>query len=251
MKGRLIDLEIKTIEGIIINEKSYGESSKILDVITKDYGVISFLAKGAKRLKSNLRSLSGRFTYASFEVSYKENKLCTLLSADVINPLNNIKKDIEKISYINYICELTNQVLKQSYNKKIYDMFINTILKIEDGFDPMVLTNILEIKFLDFLGVAPLLDGCVLCDNKNVLTLSVEKGGFVCKKHISNDFIVKDKTIKIIRMLKYVDISRISKLSLSDEVKQEINSFLNDYYDKYTGLYLKSKDFLKNIVKIK
>ena len=29
----------------------------------------------------------------------------------------------------------------------------------------------------------------------------------------------------------------------------EINKFLDEYYDKYTGLYLKSKDFLKNIVK--
>lgn len=244
-------MEIKTIEGIIIGEKAYGETSKILNVITKDYGVLSFLAKGAKRLKSNLRSSCQRFTYASFEVSYKPDKLCTLLSVDIINQLSNIKKDIEKISYINYICELTNQVLKQSLNKNIYDIFINTILKIEQGFDPLVLTNILEIKFLDFLGVAPLLDECVICGSKNVLTLSVEKGGFVCKNHVSNDFIVHEKTIKIIRMLKYVDISKISKLKISNEVKNEIDSFLNDYYEKYTGLYLKSKDFLKNIVKIK
>lgn len=244
-------MEIKTIEGIIISEKSYGETSKILNVITKEYGTISFLAKGAKRLKSNLRSVSERFTYALFEVSYKENKLSTLISADVINPLSKIKQDIEKISYINYICELTNQVLKQSSDKNIYDIVINSILKIEQGFDPMVLTNILEIKYLDFLGVAPLLDGCAICDNKNVITLSLEKGGFVCKRHINNEFIVKEKTIKMIRMLKYVDISKISKLSISSEVKNEINSFLNDYYENYTGLYLKSKDFLKNIVKIK
>ena len=52
-------------------------------------------------------------------------------------------------------------------------------------------------------------------------------------------------------MLKYVDISKISKLELSDVVKNEINSFINEYYDMYTGLYLKSKSFLKNIVKIK
>ena len=52
-------------------------------------------------------------------------------------------------------------------------------------------------------------------------------------------------------MLKYVDISKISKLDLSSNIKKEINDFINEYYDKYTGLYLKSKDFLKNIVKIK
>lgn len=244
-------MEIKKIEGIIISEKPYGESSKILNIITKDYGVISALAKGAKRLKSNLRSVSERFTYAEFNLSYKEDKLSTLISADIIKPFNNIKKDIEKISYVNYICELTNQVLRQSSNKNIYDIFINTILKIEDEYDPMVLTNILEIKYLDFLGAQPYLDGCSLCENKNVITLSLEKGGFVCKKHLTNEYIISDKTIKIIRMLKYVDIAKISKLSISNEVKNEINNFLNEYYDKYTGLYLKSKDFLKNIVQIR
>ena len=71
----MIDLEIKTIEGVIIGEKSFGETSKILDIITKEYGIIGVLSKGSKRLKSPLRSVSQRFTYASFEISYKEEKL--------------------------------------------------------------------------------------------------------------------------------------------------------------------------------
>ena len=37
----------------------------------------------------------------------------------------------------------------------------------------------------------------------------------------------------------------ITKLDVSDEVTNEINQFLDDYYDRYTGLYLKSKEFIK------
>lgn len=244
-------MEIKKVEGVIISEKPYGETSKILNIITKEKGLIGVLSKGSKRIKSDLRSVSERFTYASFELSYKEDKLSTLISADIINPISNIKKDIEKISYLNFISELTSQVLKQSTNKNIYDLYISSMLKINDGFDPMVITNILELKYLEFLGVAPSLDGCVTCGNKNVVNLSASKGGFVCKEHNENDYIVSDKTIKIIRMLKYVDISKISKLELSDQVKNEMNDFIDDYYERYTGLYLKSKNFLKNIVKIK
>ena len=32
-----------------------------------------------------------------------------------------------------------------------------------------------------------------------------------------------------------------------DKNKREINMFLEKYYDRYTGLYMKSKDFLKQI----
>jgi len=48
-------------------------------------------------------------------------------------------------------------------------------------------------------------------------------------------------------MLYYVDIKSISKLEISDEVLKEINEFLDEYYDKYTGIYLKSKEFIKKL----
>ena len=34
-----------------------------------------------------------------------------------------------------------------------------------------------------------------------------------------------------------------------DDIKKEINNFIDDYYDRYAGLYLKSKDFLKKVIK--
>ena len=50
-------------------------------------------------------------------------------------------------------------------------------------------------------------------------------------------------------MYYYVDIDKISKLDLKDDVINEVNNFIDDYYDRYTGLYLKSKSFLRNITK--
>ena len=243
-------MEITEVKGIVISEKSYGESSKILNILTKDKGVIGVISKGCKRLKSPLRSVSSNFSYASFNISYKDNKLSTLISADIINPFSNIKKDIVKLSYLNFISELTNGVVKQSSNDKIYDIFLSAILKIEDGFDPGVITNILELKYLSFLGAKPKLNGCVVCSNPDVVTISSHAGGYLCKNHLNNEYIVSDKTIKLIKALEYVDISKISKLDLSEDVKKEINDFLDDYYDRYTGLYLKSKNFLKTLAKL-
>ena len=238
------------VEGIIISEKPYGESSKILNIITKDKGIIGVLAKGAKRLKSPLRSVSQMFSYANFIISYKDGKLSTLISADVINSFNNIKKDIKKLSYLNFLSELTTGVINQNDDKKIYNLYLSAIFKIEDGFDPMVITNILELKYLSFLGVSPKLNGCVVCGNENVVSISAYKGGYVCKNHVDNDYIVSSKTIKLIKLLEYVDISKITKLDVSQNVKKEINDFLDEYYDRYTGLYLKSKIFLKKIINL-
>ena len=42
-------------------------------------------------------------------------------------------------------------------------------------------------------------------------------------------------------MLYYVDVSKITKLEISEKIKKEIDDFTNDYYDRYSGIYLKSK----------
>lgn len=243
---------IKKIEGIVLNEQSYGDSSKILNVITKDYGIIGILSKGCKKIKSNLRIVSTKLTYGNFNVYYKEDKLSTLISVDVINELSNIKTDIEKISYASYILDLANNVIKQNNNENIYELLISSLIKINEGFDPMVITNILELKYLDYLGVMPVLDSCVVCgDTKSISTISSYKGGYICNSCLKDEKIVSDKTIKLIRMFYYVDISKIEKLEINNIVKNEINNFLEEYYNRYTGLYLKSKEFVNSLKKIK
>ena len=131
--------------------------------------------------------------------------------------------------------------------ERIYSLLISSINKIEEGLDPVVIGNILELKYLSYLGISPNFDTCSICQNNKVLTVSVEKGGFICSNHHTNEKIVDPKTLKIIRMLYYVDINKITKLDVSSKVKKEIDEFINEYYDKYSGMYMKTKDFLNKI----
>lgn len=242
---------IEKVEGIIISERDYGETSKIINVITKEYGIIGMMAKGSKSIKSSLRSVTGKLTYGYFHIYYKQDKLSMLSCVDIINNFKNIKTDIEKISYASFLLDLSEQVIRQNNSADIYDLLINGLLKIDEGFDPLVVTNIIELQYLDFLGVMPIIDRCSICGSTNsIATLSAHRGGYICNSCLKNDKIVSDKTIKLIRMFCYVDIAKISKLDISDVAKLEINQFLNDYYDEYTGLYLKTKTFINSIKKI-
>ena len=236
---------MEEVEGIIINVTNYSETSKILNIITQKYGLIGVLAKGARTLKSPFRSFTDKLTYAKFIIYYKEGKLSTLKEINVINPFKNIRRSIDKISYATYLLELAEGVIKQNDDKNVYKLLVDTLIKIDEGFDPLVLMNILELKYLNYLGVMPIIDKCALCGKKTgILTLSSYRGGYVCQKCYTNEVLVTDKTIKLIRMFYYVDIAKISKLDISSKSKLEINNFLDDYYDRYTGLYLKSKKFI-------
>ncbi len=241
-------MKIESIEGIILSETNYSESSKILNVLTKEYGLIGVISKGCRNMKSKLRGVSRKLLLGTIHIYYKPNGLSTLIGVDVINSYSKTLMDLEKISYASFILDLINQVLKQTDSSEIFDLLKDTLNKLEEGLNPIALTNILELKLLDYLGVSPSIDQCTHCGSqKNIVTLSSDAGGYVCKDCYNNEPLVSDKTIKMIRMYYYVDIKNITKLDVSNEVSNEINRFLDDYYDRFTGLYIKSKDFIKKI----
>ena len=239
---------INKYEGIIITETPYGDNSKIINVLTKDKGIIGIMCSNVKSIKNPLRTKTLKFTYGYFHINYNENKLSKLVDVDIIDNLTNIRGDIELISYMSYITDLTYQVVKQNNDLDIFNIFISTVLKLNEKKNPLILTNILELKYLDYLGVGLNLDSCVKCGSKkNIVTLDPDEGGYICQNCYTNERILDSKSIKLIRMYYLIDINSISDISIKKETANEINYFLDKYYERYTGLYLKSKDFLKKL----
>ena len=240
-------MEIVSVEGFVVSSIKYGETSKILNILTKEYGIIGIISKGCLSLKSKNRIMSEKFTYAVFHIYYKKDKLGTLISADPINYLSNIKNDIINIGYLTYLTELVTNIYKQTPDVEIINIFISGILKINDGFNPKIITNIIEIKYLDYIGIALNLNSCVVCGNTSISSLSMEKGGYVCSKCITSEKIYDSSLLKMFKLYYYVDIDKISELNIKEKIINEIDIFLNTYYNQYSGLYIKSKSFLENL----
>ena len=242
-------MKVISVEGIVISTTDYKESSKIINIFTKDKGIIGCISKGCKSLKSKLRLLSEKLAYGVFQISYRENGLSVLIDGDIKNYFFNIKNDIIKISYLTYICELSSSVYKESESEEIYPLMETAIMKIEDGFDAKIITNILELQYLEYLGINLNLDSCVKCGSTKVVTLSLSKGGYVCANHRTNEPLLSEKVMKLLRLYYYVDISKINELNIEKSVSDEIANIIDIYYEEYSGVYLKSKKIIKDLEK--
>ena len=225
----------KVLESFMIPEydiATEGFGSKIIELGRK---AINFLIAMITKLISILGYLINRFKHGkTVDIDGDTFAESVRLHGVIINELyyllNNIPSQIYSLSY-------TASVISPS--------------SIDEGFNEAIITNILELKYLDYLGVMPIINSCAICGSKTAIaTISSEKGGYICNNCLSTEKIVSDKAIKLIRMFYYVNISQISTLNISSNVEKEINDFLDDYYDRYTGLYLKTKKFLKNLRKI-
>lgn len=238
---------LKNIEGVVISETPYKENSKILNILTKE-GIIGVISKGCKNLKSPLRMISSKLVYGNFTIYYNKDKLSTLKEGVIVNNFNYIRTEASLVPYsvFVYITDLVRQVVKQSDANPIYDLYINTIEKIEEGLNPIVMMNILEIKLLDFLGCPIELNACAKCGStKNIVTIDPDIGGYICSNCHTNEIIYDEKTRKMLRMYYLVDISTVKELKIKDYVIENINTFLTAYYDRYTGIYVHTKKFLE------
>lgn len=240
-------MKIIEVEGIVVSNTPYKESSKIINIFTSEYGIIGCISKGCKNLKSKLRLPSEKFAYGVFHLYYKENGLSTLIDGDIKNYFFNIKNDIVKISYLSYLIELAVHTYKESENNEVYNLLIDSILKIEDNLDPRIITNILEVQYLSYLGINLNLDECVKCGSSKVVTLSMNKGGYVCSNCRENEELIDEKVLKLLRLYQYVDISKISNLDIDENNSKIISKIIDEYYDLYSGFRTKSKKFLKEI----
>ncbi len=244
------------LRGIVIGEVLYSESSKIIRVFNEDYGIVSIMAKGCRKPKSPLKEGTTSLTLADFDISYKEKGLSQLLGISNIVHFKNIildYKDIKKKAYAFSIVELTEQIINQKNLtkkdiKEIYEIMISSILKIDEGFNPKIIFDIVLLKYLKYLGVLPCLDCCTNCGCKEIMTLSVTAGGFICSNCYDGEKIIDLKSLKLIKMLNYVDISKIKKLDIGEEI-DDVHKFIEEYYEAHTGVYVKIKKRLEIISK--
>ena len=145
-------MQIKT-KGIILNETPYSETSKILNILTSDYGMISTISKGCRNIKNKLRGISNKMNYCEYTINYKEKGLSTLIEGSTINSFKNIYGDMKKSIYSFYLMDLVKQVLNENNDKEILVLLSNALVKIDDGLSPELISNIVELNLLKYLGV--------------------------------------------------------------------------------------------------
>ena len=80
-----------------------------------------------------------------------------------------------------------------------------------------------------------------------MVTISLSKGGYICAKHRTNEPLVDEKVMKLLRLYNYVDISKITNLDIDEAVSNQISHIIEEYYDLYSGVYVKSKKMLKDL----
>ena len=236
---------IKKIKGIVTKEIDYKDTSKIIEVITRN-GIYSIIAKGAKNVKNSNFKGTNFLSYGEFCI-YENKSISTLKSVDLINSFKNTLKDIVKISASTYLVKLCIQVYKQNMNYEIFDLLLSALIKIDNEINALGVVNIVEIKLLKYLGLKLNLDNCAICGSKKIVYLSLDYSGYLCSN--CTNLKMDMKVLRLFKMYDMIDLNKLDKINVSKDVMMKIDKFIYEYYEKYTGIYLQSKKLFNELMR--
>jgi DNA repair protein RecO (recombination protein O) len=156
-------MQIET-EGLVILEKSVGESDRLVTVLTRQEGVLRAFAQQAKKIKNSKLSATQLFSYSRFTI-YKGRDKYIINDAQPIEVFFDLRRDIERLSLAQYFCELAGALAPQETEAGDFlRLMLNALHFLSKGTRPNLLVkSIVEMRMLSLAGYMPNLICCSGC----------------------------------------------------------------------------------------
>ena len=239
-------------QAIILNDRGYRESDKLINFYTEDFGKKEILAAGTRKIGSKLNPHLQYF--AILDISFtKGKKIDRLTNAFLKINYFKVKCSLKAIKDGKFCLEVVHQLTKSYHpDKQIFNLLMN-LFELLNNYCAIQSRNLLVsaflIKLLSFLGYAPELHICLKCKNKvfkNGNFFSFKKGGLVCDKCHKNDDLsqaISVESIKILRLFLSEDLDVYKKIKIPNDISEELNkitiNFLFFHLDPPAKILLK------------
>lgn len=174
---------------IVLHSFDYLESSRILKLVTREGGVRSVLARGARKSKKRFGAALDLYAEGTAELQTKTGRdLDTLSSFEVSRARPQLAAQLARFSGASMIAELTLRFARDAADPGLYDAIAATLDALAAA--PPERTRDVAIggawRILAELGLAPTLDACAEChavvDADAPAVFSHPAGGVLCAR---------------------------------------------------------------------
>lgn len=241
-------------EGLVLRCRNYGESHKILTLLTPR-GKLSLIARGARKPKSRLAGVAQPLVQGMFVYFHRGTKgtMGSLNQGEVIHHFYRaFEASLVRQAYAMYFLESADRLSEvESPSQGMYLFLLNTLTLLESGTDPQILKLIFDLKVLAASGYRPVWERCQHCGREDGPYLaSVRFGGLLCADCRQQDpqaVAVTETAVKLLRLFQEIPLSRLGQVRIREETKALLWRITQLFMDEYLDLPLKSAAFLTQV----
>lgn len=238
---------LEKVEGIVLNQIKYGDSSLILHLYTKEHGRMGLMIPGARsRSKKRMSHLYQPLTFLEMEVYFKGNR--DLQKAKEIRsslPFESIPFHPVKTTVALFLADILNKALKEEEsNPDLFDYLTSSIQYFDlaaSGYANFHLYFMINLS--RHLGFYP-------HDNRDEegMFFDLETGSFSVSEPLHGSFL-QPPSAKILHQFLALPISELSLISMNRQSRNELLEGLIRYYHLHLdGLQeIKSHEILQTL----
>lgn len=245
-------MQTRETQGLVLYNRNYREDDKLVKIFTETDGKRMFFVKHDS--KSKLNSVIQPLTVADFILKLNDNGLSYIEDYKDVELYKEINADLFKLSYASYVVALADAAIADNVADPQLFVFLKKTLELMDqGLDYEVLTNIFEVQILDRFGVRLNFHECVFCHRVGLpFDFSHQYSGLLCPEHYQEDDRrnhLDPNVPYLLDRFQNVSFEDLQSISVKPEMKQKLRHFLDEVYDDYVGIRLKSKKFIDDLSK--
>ncbi|MBL4885581.1 MAG: DNA repair protein RecO [Planctomycetaceae bacterium] len=175
-------------EGIVIRQTDFSETSRVVTFFTHDFGKITVLAKGAKRLKGSFEAAIDLLTRCQIVFLHKStSSLDILTEAKLVSRFQSQSRDVN-VNYAGlYVAELL-QSCSEEFDPypHWYEAAVHTLEHLQAGEDYRICVLRFELQTLQTLGLLPEFEQCQcgrpVLDDRERWSLWIQQGVLLCSQ---------------------------------------------------------------------
>lgn len=245
------------LDGLVIAERSCGETSKAITLLTKELACIDVYVRGGKKSKKSVSSTQ-LFCYAKFSLEQKKDAHEVTHyyynSSEPINLFYNIRLDAKKTALACYFADLLTYSTVSGENiDEVMRLTLNTFHFLNKGdHDTELLKSIFEFRLLCETGYRPNLIGCCHCYavEDECMHFNLKSGLIECDSCVRNREsmydITFDKTLfHIVRFIALVEYERLYSFRISDVYQRRLTAFTERFTEYYYGRRFETLKFYR------
>lgn len=148
----------ETVRGFILREVPLGDADRIVEIFTADRGLVTAVARGARRAKSPLIAATLIFTFGEYQLFALKGRY-TIDSAELIESFTGLRENIERLVCAAHLSEVFMDLLRDSLAEpELYTLWAYTSNQLKSAQDPYLTVHIAQFKALAISGFAPVLE---------------------------------------------------------------------------------------------
>ncbi len=239
-------------EALVLRAIDFGESDRVLHLLTPAAGRLTAIAKGARRSVKRFAGSLDVLNRVRIEVAPRRRAaaMARLEQARLVHWHPGLRERPGRFALACYLAELFDRLAPEGAAPReaaaLYDFGLRALALIERAEPDPRLRVLIELRALDALGLRPELERCVRC-GREPEAFHVPEGGAVCGAcALRSEGVVRVQrgTLRALGQALRLDLENLDRLGLGGVALAESRDLVDRFQRFHVGIELRSAPVL-------